>query len=367
MSIELGSRRSAVGEDGEQPAPIPLVVMYLYVHGQSEGFFYPTVRAQASASRVAVRYLECALAQAASLRLTGADCDVSLATNVTDRSVLGRDGSRLIDSMKELGVGILETEYLHRPGGDTEIYLSSRYVLDAIVSACAGEPQERRLWLTDLDCVWVDPQLMFRSATRPPEIGCIHIGYDPDWDPVGFDEHGLTRRAIGELAAAMGGGEEVPPWIGGELLTGTPDDLRELVRACEELDRGLAAEGKSVPTEEQILTLAGATGRVRFRDLSGVARRMPTGPRNQAAGVSDPLSLGLWHLPSEKGLSLRRTAREIQRGRTGRLRRDLSDPARAARRFNVEGTGALRRVQDDGWLATQRVLAMANAAFARRA
>jgi hypothetical protein len=122
-----------------------------------------------------------------------------------------------------------------------------------------------------------------------------------------------------------------------------------------------------VPTEEQILTLAGATGRVRFRDLSEVARRMPTGPRNRAATVSDPLSLGLWHLPSEKGLSLRRSARELQRGRTASLRRDLSDPARAARRFNVSGTGALRRAQDDGWLATQRMLAMAGAPFARSA
>ena len=163
-------------------------------------------------------------------------------------------------------------------------------MLDAIVSAAADQPQERTLWLTDLDCVWVDPQFVFASATTPPEIGCIHIGYDPDWDPVGFDDHGLTRRGIGELAAAMGGGEEVPPWIGGELLTGTPG---ELVRACEELDSRLAAEGKKVPTEEQILTLAGATGRVRFRDLSHVARRMSTGPRNLAAIIEDPLALGL--------------------------------------------------------------------------
>jgi hypothetical protein len=344
---------------------MPLVVMYLYVHGQEEDFFYPTVRARSSAARVAVRYLECALAQAASLLVADAACEVALATNVTDRAVLGRDGARLIDRLENLGVSILPTEYLHRPSADTEIYVSSRYVLDAIVTAAADQPSERTLWLTDLDCVWVDPQLMFASATTASEIGCIQIGYDPDWDPVGFDDHGLTRRAIGELAAAMGGGAEVPPWIGGELLTGTPEDLRELVRACEELDSRLAVEGKKVPTEEQILTLAGATGRVRFRDLSHIARRMSTGPRNLAAIVEDPLALGLWHLPSEKGLSLRRTAREVQRGRTARLRSDLSDPARAAKRFNVEGAGPLRRAQDDGWLATQRVLAIADSAFAR--
>ena len=118
--------------------------------------------------------------------------------------------------MEDLGVRILPTEYLHRPSGDAEIYVSSRYVLDAIGAAATDQPGERALWLTDLDCIWVNPQLMFASATTGPAIGCIHIGYDPDWNPVGFDDHGLARRAMGELAVAMDGGEEVPPWVGGE-------------------------------------------------------------------------------------------------------------------------------------------------------
>jgi len=127
------------------------------------------------------------------------------------------------------------------------------------------------------------------------------------------------------------------------------------VRACEQLDARLGAEGSSLPNEEQILSLAGAIGQVRFRDMSRVARRITTGARSHAAGVSDPLAIGLWHLPSEKGLSMRRTARQLRRGRTGRLRRDLSDPARTARRFNVAGTGVLRRLQDDGWIVAQRL------------
>jgi hypothetical protein len=82
---------------------------------------------------------------------------------------------------------------------------------------------------------------------------------------------------------------------------------------------------------------------------------MPTGARNQAAKIENPLDIGLWHLPSEKGLSLRRTAGQIRRGHADRLRRDLASPMRAARRFNVAGTGPLRRLQDDGWLLTQRL------------
>jgi hypothetical protein len=257
--------------------------------------------------------------------------------------------------IEELGVRIITTEYRHRPRAGTEAYVSSRYVLDAILSASEGQPEGRQLWLTDLDCVWANPRAVFASAPEPPEIGCIYIPYDADWDTVGFDLHGRTRRAIGDIASGMGESEAVPPWVGGELLTGRPEPLRNMVKVCEELDRQLAAEDKTLPNEEQVLSLAGALGLVRFHDMSLVARRMPTGPRNLAWGAEDPLSIGLWHLPSEKGLSLRRAAREVRRGRTGRLRRDLSDPMRAARRFNVAGAGPLRRIQDDGWIATQRV------------
>jgi hypothetical protein len=336
-------------------APVPLVVQYLYVHQPGEDFYYPQVRASSSVAAVAVRYLECALTQAASLKLRDARCEQRFATNLRSRTALGHRGMELIERLEELGVTVLPTEYRHRPRALTTNYVSSRYVLDAILSATAEEPPERELWLTDLDCVWVDPQRAFTQAPAPGEVGCIHIGYGPDWDTVGFGSDGLTRRAIGELAADMGGSEELPPWVGGELLCGTASALRELVGVCEELDNELAQEGKMLPTEEQILTLAGATGRVRFRELSHVARRIGTGARDQAAKVEDPLSLGLWHLPSEKGLSLRRTATAIRRGRTGRLRRDLAEPARMARRFNVSGTGLGRRIEDDGWIALQRL------------
>jgi hypothetical protein len=339
---------------------LPLVVQYLYVHEPGETFSYPTARSDASAARVAVRYLECALTQAASLQLRQIPCELALATNVTDRAILGREGSELMSAIEDLGVRILLTEYRHRPEAGTEIYVSSRYVLDAILAASEGQPADRQLWFTDLDCVWVDPERVFATTPDRPEVGCVYIGYPPDWDTVGFNVHGLTRRAIGDIAAGMGGTEAVPPWVGGELLCGVPGTLRAMVAACEELDATLACEGKTLPNEEQILSLAGAIGRVRFRDLSDVARRMTTGPRTQAGRVEDPLSIGLWHLPSEKGLSLRRTARLIRRGHTERVRRD---PARAARRFNVAGNGLPRRLRDDSWLATQRIRSAARSAL----
>jgi hypothetical protein len=342
-----------------------MVVQYLYVHGQGEDFYYPQVRAKSSAEAVAVRYLECALTQAATLRLREAPCELLFATNITDRQALGQTGAELVDKLEELGVRILPTDYRHRPAEGTKTYVSSRYVLDAILSATEGQPPERQLWLTDLDCVWLNPQLAFANGPAPSEIGCVYIGYGPDWDTVGFGTDGLTRRAIGALASDLRGAgsagegtraDEPPPWVGGELLCGSASTLRELVGTCEELDAALAAEGKTLPTEEQVLTLVGAMGRANFRELSEVARRVGTGARDRAAKVEDPLSLGLWHLPSEKGLSLRRTAREVRSGRASRLRRDLTDPARFARRFNVAGTGLTRRIRDDGWIATQKLL-----------
>jgi hypothetical protein len=337
--------------------PPPLVVQYLYVHGDGEAFFYPTSRSS-SAVQVANRYLECALTQAATLRLREVECDLALVTNLGDPASLGREGAKLIGRLESLGVQIMPTEYRHRPvntGEHYKDYISSRYVLDAILAASAGQQPERQLWLTDLDCVWPDAKRVFQAAPAAPQIGYVCIPYPPDWDVVGFGSRGGSRGAIGELALSMGGSESMPNWVGGELLTGTPQALRELVDACVQIDQQLAAEGLMLPTEEQTLTLVGALGLAQFSDLSDVARRILTGPRHGAPRVENPLDYGLWHLPSEKGLSLRRAANEILAGRPARLRRDLEEPARAARRFNVAGTGLARRVRDDGWLLAQRL------------
>jgi hypothetical protein len=341
---------------GAQP-PSPLVVQYLYVHGDGEAFFYPTSRSSRSAVQVANRYLECALTQAASLRLRDVDCELALVTNLSDAAALGRAGAKLIARLESLGVQIMPTEYRHRPADTGEHYrdyISSRYVLDAILAASEDQPPERQLWLTDLDCVWPDAERVFAAGPTPAQVGYVRIPYPPDWDAVGFGSRG-SRAAIGELALSMGGSESLPSWVGGELLSGTPQTLRALVDACVQVDQRLAAQGVMLPTEEQTLTLVGALGLAQFADLSGVARRILTGPRHGAPKVENPLDYGLWHLPSEKGLSLRRAANEMLEERPARLRRDLAEPSRAARRFNVAGTGFPRRIRDDGWLAAQRL------------
>jgi len=347
----------------------PLIVQYLYMHAPGEAFFYPTARSDASAARVACRYLECAIVQAASLRLREADCDLALATNIEDRGILGRSGVKLLERLDALGVQIIHADYCRRPADNSETFMASRYVFDAILAAVEGQPEGRRLWLTDLDCVWPNAELMFASSPAGDRIGAIEAPYSPDWLIADGAKIGRTRNEIGELASEIGGRVDpnaTPPWIGGELLNGTTGALRALVATCDALDERLAQAHKVLPTEEQLLTLAGALDLVHYHDLSGVARRIWTGPRHGAPEIDDPLALGLWHLPAEKGLSLRRAAREVCTGRTRRLRTDLADPSRMARRFNVQGNGPLRRLRDDGWLAGQRIESAVRSAAERR-
>jgi hypothetical protein len=364
--------------------PKPLVVQYLYVHTGGEAFSYPSVRSRPAAMSVAARYLECALTQAASLRLRNLDCGLALVTNTTEPRALGRAGTRLLRELEALDVQVVHSEYHHRPSDETAHYVSSRYVLDAILAAGEGQPDERPLFMTDLDCVWLDPPALFAAVPSPPEVGCLYIEYPADGDGVGAGETGRTRRKMGALADSLAGAVQrvpslagggfadapelserererraldalhLPRWVGGELLVGTAGALRELVGACERVDALMAERGESLLTEEQVLTLAGALGLIEFRELHELAWRVHTGPRHEAHLGEDTLSLALWHLPSEKGLSLRRTANEVCRGRTRALRRDLGDPARMARRFNVAGNGVARRLRDDGWIAALR-------------
>jgi hypothetical protein len=329
---------------------LPLVVLYLYVHARNERFVYPNARVSGSARRVAVRYLECAVTQAASLRLQGARCDVALASNGVDRVPLGRRGRRLLDALGRLDVELLEAPYEHRPPGDHAAYISSRYVFDAILAAADAGSPERPLWLTDLDCVWARPEAMLSALPSPPSTGCLFIDYPPDWNTLGSRPYG-SRREIAELAGAGG---ELPRWIGGELLAGTAATLRALVAEAEHADAELAEQGAELATEEQLLTLMGAQGRARFEDLSRLGRRLQTGWRHEAEPVEGASELAFWHLPAEKGLSLRRAASEISRGRSGRLAAELADRDLAARRFRVTSPSPPRIARDSAWLLGQR-------------
>jgi hypothetical protein len=330
--------------------PRPLVVQYLYVHGPGEAFDYPSSRSWGGSGRLAARYLECVLVQAASLRLRGVECDLALVTNLTDRRPLGGRGARLLEEIESVGVEIVFADYLHRPPGEVATFASSRYVFDAIVAAGGKGDSDRQLYLVDVDCIWLDAPKVFAAAPPPPGIGCIHIPYPPDWELYGF-----TPRTLGEFAGRMGAPDTPVRWVGGELLAGTAGDLRALVSTCEQLEREVASQEEGFATEEQLLSLAEALGRAQLHDLSTVAQRIWTGPRHGAPSVSDPASLGLWHLPSEKGLGFRRAAHTIASGHGARLAGDLEVPARALKRFNIAGVGWSRRIRDDGWLATQRL------------
>lgn len=331
------------------------VVQYLYVHSPEDDLLqYPTSRVRAGAGRLATRYMECALVQAASLRFNEADCDLALVTNLSDPALLGRHGARLMGKLESLGVEFFHADYAHEPRGPISWFHASRYVFDAIAAVARSSPAGRRLWLTDVDCVWVRPSEVLAALPHPGTIGCIHLGYGIDWDLSGKTRVGFEALSADGRPAGTPGTE--PHWVGGELLAGAAEDLLALVGACEEIDRQLEELDCVLGTEEQLLTLAEALGRARFHDLSRFGARIATGPRHSAANPQDPCALGIWHLPSEKGLGFRRAAGAILSGRTRRLRHDLRAPERAMRRFNVGGgKWTPRRVRDDSWLAVNRL------------
>jgi len=284
------------------------------------------------------------------LRWLAPDCELLLATNLTDRRSLTRRGRALLDRILSLGVTLVHADYRHAPRETPSEFHASRYVFDAIDAVSAQRDQDRQLWIVDVDCVWLDPQAAFDTVAARTGVSALHIGYPPDWHGSGYN-----REAIGALGARLGRCEPAPPWIGGEALAGSAGELRRMMEACERLDEELASIDVSLPTEEQLLTLAEGLGRVRFHNLSTVVGRIWTGRRHGAANPSDPSSLAVWHLPSEKGLSFRRGANALLHGSETRLRRDLSSRALAGTRFNVSRNRWSRSLRDDSWIAATRV------------
>lgn len=325
--------------------PAPLICMYLFLDERGGTLPpHPSPR-----TRSPLRYLECALVQAASLRLRDVPCDLVLVTNAARGDAPGRRGRRLWDALQELGVRRLQSDSRPPPGSEPDACRFPRTALLAI----AEEPDERSVWLPNLDCLWIDPRRALAAAPPADQVGGLVIGYPPDWRVGGPAAIGDSRRALGATVRSLGGPGDPPPWVGADLLAGSAGALRGLFAACDELEARL--RDRAPAGNEQLLTLCFALGLARLADLTPVARRIQTGARHGAAAPEDAAALGIWHLPAEKGLSLRRTASALVRGGGPRLLADLQRPAGAMARFNVRRPGLARRLRDDSWVLAGRL------------
>ncbi|MCW3068447.1 MAG: hypothetical protein JWL67_1072 [Solirubrobacterales bacterium] len=326
------------------------MVQYLYLHQPGDRFSYPSSRSSGNPARLAERYLECVLVQTASLRWAAPECELVLVSNLHGHDSLTRRGRALLDRILSFGVELLAAEYRHVPRQQVKHFHSSMYVLDAIQAVVADRQPDQQLWMVDVDCVWIDPQAAFAAVAGRTGISTLQIGYPADWRAPTF-----SREDLGAIGARLGPCDPTPPWIGGEALAGTAGDLRKLMEVCEQLDHELERFDTFLPTEEHVLTVAGGLGRLEFSNMSTVVGRIWTGRRHEATNPPDPAALAIWHLPSEKGLSLRRAANALLRGPAQSLRRDLSTPERAQRRFNVSGVRLTRSLRDDIWIAASRL------------
>jgi hypothetical protein len=322
--------------------------MYLFV--DASGATVPPHPSPRTASPL--RYLECALVQAASLRLGAARCEIALVTNLDRARGLGREGRRLWRALQALDVAVWPLELRIEPGEEAA---ASRLPREAAGALAAALPGGRACWLPNLDFVWVDAPRALARTPAPGTLGALAIPYPPDWRVGGPGEIGSTRAELGSRAAALGAASSEPPrWIGADVLAGTAATIAAAFEACDELDERFAAQGLTA-TNEQLLTLAAALGRVEIVDLSPLARRIQTGARHTAGVPADVAELAVWHLPAEKGLSLRRAARTIARGRERRLAADLASAPRAMRRFNVGGARRAHQLRDDVWVGFGRL------------
>jgi hypothetical protein len=336
--------------------PAHCVVQYFFVHSADEAYSYPTGRNYSDPQKLTALYLECALVQAASLALRDdVACEQVFVWNLADphdESVLGAYGVRLVRAMEALGVQMRHAEFAHRFDSPAAEYMASRYILDAIHEAVRAARDDQVLWFTDLDCVWRSPERVFAAAPKPSEVGCLYIPYPPDWDVM----LGTTPTTVGRFGERLGACKVPVPWVGGEILSADPATLRHFVEACERVERAIGQEPGQLPAEEHLFSLVGGLDYVQFKDLSAVCRRIQTGARHTGPRFTDVASLGFWHLPGEKGLAFRRTAKALLRGRHGQLAREFADPELAMRRFNVGRPKMTRRLRDDSWLAVNRLL-----------
>jgi len=324
----------------------PLVCLYLFLD-EDGGTLPPHPSPR---TRSPLRYLECALVQAASLLLRGTGVEVAIVTNVRARDErLGRAERTLWDALGDLGVTRLEVALELASGADPD---ACRFPRNALL-ALAAEPDERVVWLPNLDCVWVDPARALAAAPAGQRVGGLVIGYPPGWRVGGPAAIGDSREGLAATASSLGGPSDPPPWIGADLLAGRAGALRELITACDELEAGLI--GRARASNEQLLTLSFALGRASAEDLSPLARRIQTGARHGGAAPEDAASLAIWHLPAEKGLSLRRTATALLDGHEQRVLSDLEDPQRAMNRFNLGRPGRARTLRDDAWVLAGRL------------
>ncbi len=341
------SVRALAGTPGPTASQRPLVALYLYLDDAGATTPpHPSVKTSAPE-----RYLECAVTQAASLRLQGAPCEIALVTNAQPaRGARGRAG-RLWGALRDLGVELLEGS---APPGDSLAPARERLLRRAIDDATAGQASTRRVWLPNLDSVWADPSRALAAELGDGQLGCLQIDYPADWRIGGDETVGASRTDIARTVARLGDAAPIPAWVGGDLLTGRTAALLAAAAEYDELDARLRAEGH-IAGNEQLLTLLSALGRIRFRDLGKLAGRVQTGARHRAASGAGAAQLAIWHLPAEKGLSLRRAARTVARGGSSRLVADLGAPPRAARRFNVGRARRARQLRDDAWVGGKRL------------
>jgi hypothetical protein len=293
----------------------PLISTWFYAERADEESVYPQVGGRSSSTWFQAVYWRCVVDFFAASARVNPGAHHRLYTNVD--AIPDIDGFDTATFLARHGVEVVVLPYTSKPpAGWHSAWTNQFYVFDVtahLAETLAG-PDAVGV-LLDSDCVFTRPVGPLVEAAR--EHGVLtfdaHVADDEEMN-------GLSPRQLGRLLAdldGIGGGGAAPvvPYAGGEIVAGTRDALRAVVREAqamwpEMLRRHAAGEPKT--NEEAHL-------------LSAVYHRL-----GLPVGTADPFidrmftwftgatvrpgheRMMIWHLPNEKRLGLRRLFRSVR-------------------------------------------------------
>ena len=283
------------------PQPATLLATGFVCDQPAEGTHFPSAGGNSAEIWVQAVYWRCLVVFFASARIANPDQRLVLFTNARPPVV---DGHDLTQVLARYGVELRLVPLSVRLKRElTPSWGNVLYFFD-VMSALEGEPDDTRIALMDSDVVVTGAvQGLFDLLD-----GADYALYPQDSDA---DENinGLSRRQMGAIAGALGGGSDPGPiaHYGGELFLTSMGRWRRdeaVFRAL--LDNAIAeiGPGAAVRTEEHVFSIASQLTAAPVADAGGKIKRIWTSWDYNNAAPGDE-ALPLWHMPAEKRYGLR--------------------------------------------------------------
>jgi len=266
-----------------------------------QGTVFPSAGGNSADPRVQAVYWRCLTVLYASARITNPDQRLVLFSNVVLPVV---DGHDLAKVLARYGVEHRLLPLTTRLARElTPAWGNVLYFFD-VLESLADEPTDTRIALIDSDVVVTGPVAPLFGLLDHADYALYAIDTTPD-----HSVNGLTRRAMGEIVAAIrGAGDGAPvPHYGGEMFATALATWRRdkpMFRALLESAGSGEGPAADVRTEEHIYSIAAAVLQAPVAEAGAFIKRIWTSRHYSSVQPGDE-AYPLWHLPSEKRYGFR--------------------------------------------------------------